>query len=80
MKKLIVPIVLLGLSACTSSQNEVKRVLAADGVTEITLTGYDFFTCGNDTFSSGFKGVKNGKQVSGAVCAGWLKGYTIRYR
>ena len=55
------------------------RVLQSDGYTNIELTGYKWFTCGHDdTFSNGFKAVKNGQTITGCVCSGWLKSNTIR--
>lgn len=57
-----------------------QKVLEDQGYTHIQITGYRWFTCGEDTFSTGFKAVNpSGHAVSGVVCAGWMKGNTIRF-
>lgn len=57
------------------------RALGAQGVTNVTLTGYKFFGCDSREYhSTGFKGTgANGKPVSGVVCSGVFKGVTVRY-
>lgn len=75
---IIVALLFSGVSA--HSEEEALQVLQADGVTHITMTGYAWFGCSDsDTFHDGFKGRKNGRNVEGVVCSGWLKGSTIRY-
>lgn len=70
---------ILRLSTCTDTQG-ATQVLLQNGYEQIEITGYDFFSCGEgDFYSTGFKAVKNGKPVSGTVCAGLFKGKTIRY-
>lgn len=66
--------------SCTD-ESTATRVLEFEGVTEIQFTGYDWFACSkDDTFHTGFNGVKNGKKISGVVCSGLLfKGSTVRY-
>lgn len=65
---------------CTDEKG-AYRVLTADGVTDIQFTGFSPSLCGSDDIlSTGFKGYKNGSPVSGAVCSGLMKGYTIRYK
>lgn len=68
------------LSACTH-EGEATRVLEMDGVTNIEMTGYKFWGCGKDDFyHTGFKGQRNGKEISGVVCSGLIfKSSTIRY-
>jgi hypothetical protein len=80
MKKFLVIAAIALLSACTNTSN-AERVLADNGYTEIQMTGYSLFGCGeNDTFSDGFKAKSpNGKLVEGVVCSGMLKGSTIRF-
>ena len=63
-----------------SAQNDSLELIKADGVQEAQMTGWAFFGCSNsDTFSYGFRGLKNGARVEGVVCSGFLKGATIRY-
>lgn len=77
MKKLI--ILTMILTGCSDGLN-ASRILEADGVTEIEITGYQYFGCGkDDTVHTGFRGHKNTKKVAGVVCSGLFKGYTIRY-
>lgn len=68
------------LSACTQPE-KATRILKADGYENIQMTGYDFFACSDsDSFSTGFLAIKNGQVVRGVVCAGFLKGATIRIK
>jgi hypothetical protein len=78
MKKLLIIAAIL-LTGCTS-QDKSFKALEASGYTNINMTGYSFFGCGDkDTFRDGFTATgANGKQISGVVCAGWFKGATIR--
>ena len=80
MKKLPF-IVLLGLmvSACTSPDS-AKRVLEAQGYTNIKTGGYAFFACSeDDTFATKFTATSvSGQVVTGAVCSGLFKGNTVR--
>lgn len=57
------------------------RVLSENGYTNIEITGYRFFMCGEgDQFATGFTATSpNGTFVSGCVCSGWMKGATIRF-
>lgn len=68
------------LCACTS-ENEARRVLEMDGVTNIQMTGYRWFSCSEkDFYHTGFSGERNGKQIHGVVCSGLIfKASTIRY-
>lgn len=66
-------------AGCTSADTAV-RALEGAGYTSINIEGYTLFGCGeHDVFHTKFtaKG-PTGKSVSGVVCAGWLKGATIR--
>lgn len=45
MKKIILLVVPLALFACTAPRDEVERVLADQGYTEIQVGGHDFFGC-----------------------------------
>ena len=58
-----------------------RQALDNAGFTDIVITGYEPFGCGDDdTFSTGFK-AKNSKgtDVEGIVCCGVVKACTIRY-
>lgn len=68
------------LAACTDEKG-AARALDDAGLTPVRVGGYAFFACGkDDQFATQFvaKNVQ-GKNVSGAVCAGFLKGKTIRF-
>lgn len=80
MKKLFTALLLcFALGACTAPDRSLQ-VLEGAGYTHIELTGYSLFACSeDDTFSTGFKATgPTGKRVTGTVCAGLLKGATIR--
>ncbi len=63
-----------------NSPTEAKKVLDIEGYEKVSFTGYKLFACGNYFHSTGFKGLKNGKEVSGTVCSGLLfKGSLIKY-
>ena len=57
------------------------RTLVDAGYTDIEITGYRWLGgSDSDTFRTGFKATSpTGKRVSGIVCSGWFKGYTIRF-
>lgn len=50
-------------------------------MTNVKLTGYRLWGCSDDDIGHfGFKATGvNGKQVSGVVCVGALKGSTVRF-
>lgn len=79
MKYLFVLFALL-LAGCTQKESTIG-ILKNEGYTDIRITGYDWFTCGeDDTYSTGFVAKnRNGVAISGAVCSGIMKGSTIRY-
>jgi hypothetical protein len=84
MKKLLLIILFflfICIYACTN-ESDTKRILQDEGYTNIELTGYDPWGCGeDDTYSTGFTATnKNGKKVKGVVCGGITKGYTIRMK
>lgn len=78
--KYLALVLLLTLAACTNEQ-EARRVLEMDGVTDIEMTGYDWFGCSkDDQYHTGFTGIRNGHRIEGTVCSGLLfKRSTIRY-
>ena len=73
-------IIYITICACTN-EKETRRVLDLDGYTDINVTGYAWFMCGeHDFFHTAFAAKKNGKEVTGAVCSGlFFKGSTIRF-
>lgn len=80
MKKIILVVSFLFLIGCTN-ETDAKRVLSDQGYTDIQMTGYRTFLCGDDyTYSTGFsaKAPVTQKQVTGAVCSGILKGNSIK--
>lgn len=74
---LILPLLCLG---CTD-ETETRNTLTKAGFTDVEITGYAFFSCGeDDTYRTAFR-AKNpvGNTVEGAVCCGTFKGCTIRF-
>lgn len=71
---------ILFMSGCTAP-DKATQVLRDQGYTNIEITGYAWFMCGDkDKFSTGFRATApTGATVEGAVCSGWFKGYTIRF-
>jgi hypothetical protein len=81
MKKILaIALIALSLSGCTQPER-TERVLAENGYTNVRITGYTFFGCGQgDAFHTEFVAVSpTGKTVSGVVCSGLFKGATIRF-
>lgn len=79
MKKLLI-ISLLCLVACTRDPEFIKKILAAEGIKDVQLTGYSVLGCSDsDTFADGFRGTKNGIPIEGVVCSGAFKEPTVRY-
>lgn len=77
----ILAVLALSLTACTDEESS-RRALEAQGFKDITFTGYDMWSCGeDDTYSTGFTATNvNGQRVSGTVCCGLVaKACTIRY-
>ena len=81
MKRVAVAIILTLLCACTVSHNDVERLMKQEGITDWKDDGYAALGCSDDDdFHSGFHGTKNGQPVTGFICGGITKGYTIRYK
>lgn len=80
MKRFAAAAAILSLAACSDAPT-AERVLADNGYTNIKTNGYAFLSCGEkDSFATSFTATSpNGRQVSGAVCSGWMKGATIRF-
>lgn len=77
--KLCVVFTLVNLSSCTD-EAAARRTLDDEGYTDVQITGFRWFGCGDDT-STGFT-AKNtkGKPVDGVVCCGYLmKACTVRW-
>lgn len=70
----------LPLSACTND-SATRSTLEKSGFTDVQVTGYRPFNCGeNDLSSTGFTAKNvNGSTVEGVVCCGILKGCTVRF-
>lgn len=70
---------IFGPSTCTRP-NQTRRVLEAQGYTEVQITGWRLFAGDRgDLFSTGFRAkAPNGTQVTGAVTSGAFKGNTVR--
>lgn len=82
MKNLIfLFIILVSLRSCLTNEDKPRQVLEEQGFTNIRFTGYSFFMCSDkDTYSTGFEATSpTGKEVKGAVCGGFMKGYTVRF-
>jgi hypothetical protein len=81
MKHIMLIILSLILFGCTD-EGSSRSALRKAGYTNIVITGWEPFTCGeDDTFSTGFR-AKNpaGTVVSGTVCCGLIaKACTIRF-
>lgn len=81
-KFLFVVCVMFMLNAC-SDADTASKALRVNGYTDITITGWDMFTCSkDDTFCTGFVATApNGERVEGAVGSGFFfKGATIRLK
>lgn len=80
MKKLLAALLLCILAVGCTAPDRSRTVLEGAGYTQIQFTGYGWFECSeDDTYRTKFKAVgPTGKAVSGTVCAGLLKGATIR--
>ena len=82
MKKVLLSLVIAAMFTACTSATDANKALEAEGYTDITFTGYDWFTCSkDDTYHTGFTAKnREGKTVTGTVCSGMLfKGATIRY-
>ena len=87
MKKFLVLLVMafaLCLSGCDSMCTDApkaKQVLAQQGYSQVTTTGYAWLGCGKDDwYRTGFLATApNGSRVSGIVCEVLFKGATVRF-
>lgn len=76
---LILTAAILLLAACTRAE-DVQSYANEQDWKSCTVTGYRWFGCSkDDLYHTGFTAItKSGKQVSGVICSGWLKGATMR--
>lgn len=77
MRYLILIVLLASCTAPTRSEQTLRDA----GFTDVKITGYSPFMCGqDDDFSTGFIAANpSGKAVEGTVCCGFMKGCTIRF-
>ena len=78
MKKfLLIPVALM-LASCTDSGATI-RAAQEMGFTDVKVTGYRYFGCGEGyTFSTGFEATNpKGQRISGYNCSGFLRGSNI---
>ena len=81
-KFLIAVLTVVAIVGCTKP-DDARRVLAAHGYTDISITGYRWFSCSkDDTYHTGFVATSPaGIRVEGCVCDGFLfKNATIRFK
>lgn len=82
MYKLIISLsALLVLSSCGVNPDEAIRILKSQGIKNPVIGSYTFFGCAkDDSFHSTWNGNDvNGNPISGVICGGPLKGYTVRF-
>lgn len=79
IKIILAILLILSMAACTNGKKSYK-VLENEGYKNIRITGWKAFKCSeDDLYSTGFEADNaNNKHVSGTVCGGGFKGYTIR--
>lgn len=73
----------LSLAGCAAPKQDVERVLADHGYTDIAVGGYTPWGCGkDDSTSNTFTATgPTGRRVRGVVCGSvalWGKAYTVR--
>ena len=80
MKIWPISVLAFALAGCSAPQQAIDAVENI-GLSEVEITGYRVFGCGDDyTFHTGFLAKNSkGKTVSGVVCSGWLKGASVKF-
>ena len=81
MEYILIIFSFLLLAGCTDN-NHAEQILRDNGYTDVSMTGYSFWACGQDDwYHSGFIAKSpNGRRVKGTVCSGiWFKNSTIRF-
>jgi hypothetical protein len=81
MKKLILVLGVLSLTACTDKSGAINA-LQNSGLEPVKVGGHAWFACSEkDKFSTKFIAKRaDGKIVKGAVCRGFFKGSTVRFK
>jgi hypothetical protein len=82
MRNTILAVIVGILFAGCTNESDTIRTLQNAGFSNVNVTGYSWFECGqDDTFHTGFEATNpTGMRVSGTVCCGFLgKGCTIRF-
>lgn len=77
---LIVGVLPMILGSCTVDERTAKRILGAQGFTDVKLTGYSIFGCSKDQQRrSGFdaKDVR-GNEISGVLCQDLFGSTSVR--
>ncbi len=75
----ILLVAVLFLGGCGSDPVGAEKTLRISGYTEITITGYRWFSGNDDAYVTEFKArAPNGEMVTGVVTSGVNKGHTIR--
>lgn len=71
----------LAVASCGVNPEKAEKVLRSSGVQNPVIDGYAWFGCDEkDSFASNWHGIGNdGKPVSGVICGGIFKGYTVRF-
>ena len=71
----------IGIGNLPFAKLEAQKFLEAQGYSNITMTGYNFFNCyRGDIFKESFQATNNnGVEVSGTVCWGFLNGKVSRF-
>lgn len=80
MKKRLLVLLAVFTLGCTDESGS-RTALVSAGYSNIHLTGYRWFGCGEDDgYHTGFTATNPaGVRVSGVVCCGLMKGCTIRF-
>jgi len=77
----IIALASLSLTACTDKEGAI-RAIENEGMHTISVGGYAWFSCEkSDNYRTKFKAYSSDSSriVTGCVCAGVLKGSTIRF-
>jgi hypothetical protein len=79
--RLMFPLILVLLATGCTDPSASRAALTKSGFTDITIGGYDAWSCGEgDAYSTSFTATNpNGMRVSGVVCCGTFKRCTVRF-
>jgi hypothetical protein len=69
------------MGGCSDPEG-ARRILESQGHTQVETLGYSYFSCGeSDVYATQFRALSpTGTPVSGTVCQGLWKDYTIRWK